>query len=110
MRKDNKILVDLNKVQWARFGFVNQYGQWRDEIPKLTSIRCEPVYPDKPAHYHVQYPGETESQRAKRLGLLDVWNPQLTLKLTANEHLIYTGQKALTLWEVWKAKIYGKNN
>lgn len=108
MRKDNRIIVDLSKCQWSRFGYINQYGQWRDFIPKDTTIRGELIYPDKPALYHPQYPGETEYQRAARLGLIDVWTPKITFKLTANEYLVFTGDKALSMKDAWGARIFKK--
>jgi len=108
MKKDNRIILDLAKCQWSRFGYINQYGQWRDTEQKLPTIRGESIYPDEPAHYHVQYPGETVAERARRLGLIDVWTPQITFKLVANEYIVYTGQRALTMRDAWGARIFKK--
>jgi len=110
MRKDNRIIVDLNKVQWMRFYYVNQYGQTNNTIINFPTIRSSAIYPEQLAAHHPLYPGEAELERAKRLDLLDVWTPVCVLKLTANECLQYTGDKAIAMRDAWQAKIFGKKN
>ena len=108
-KRDNTIVVDLNKVQWAKFYYRNQHGQTKGRTsPLFPTVRLVPIEPAALAHFHPDYPDETEYQRAKRLGILDIWNPELCLKLHSSGYLIYTGDKAITLWKTWSAKIFGK--
>lgn len=106
MKHNNRIIVDLNKVQWATFFYRNQHGQIRTNIPSNVTVRGESVTLSL-AYSHPDYPGETEIERARRLGITDVWTPVLRLKLQANECLEYTGSKAFSLREAWNAKIFG---
>jgi hypothetical protein len=108
MRKDNKIVVDLNKVQWARFYYRNQYGQTKDRLPTYYSVRLAIVNDHERVLWHPDRPIESTFDAAKRLDILDIWQPEITLKLTANEYLIYTGAKAISINECWNAKVFGK--
>jgi hypothetical protein len=51
---------------------------------------------------------ETMLQYAERRGLIYYWYPRLTLQLSNNHSLVYTGDKALELWKAWNAKVFGK--
>jgi hypothetical protein len=107
MKRDNNIVVDLEKCQWAKLVYRNQYGQTRKDVPTWASVRNETLRLYELAYPHPEYPKETELERAERLGLVDEWTPELTLKLTANEYLVYVGDKALSIWKTWNAKIFG---
>lgn len=109
MKPNNRTVLDLNKVQHATFWYVNQYGQTCPVKPILPTVRGRSVSKVMPAYYHPDWPGETEFDRARRLCLLDQWKPVVQFQLTANHNIIYTGKKAMTMWEAWKAKIFGKN-
>lgn len=108
-RKNNKIVCDLNKVQWAEFKYVNQHGGVWYSKPSAITVRGIYYGPEELAVHHPDYPNETAIARAKRLGIVDVWTAKLTLKFSANETLIYTGDKAKDIYKAWCAKIYGKN-
>lgn len=108
LKKDNKIVVDLNKVQFARFYYRNQYGQVRDNLSNSFSVRGESISPVELALFHPDYPGESVLARAFRLRLVDIWQSELLLKLSANHCLIYTGEKAISLWKAWNKKIFSK--
>ena len=109
-RQNNRIVCDLNKVQWAEFSYVNQHGHKTFFKPIHQHVYGVAYYDNELAFYHADYPGETVIQRATRLGILDVWTPQIILKFSANETLIYTGDKAISIHKTWCAKIYGKSN
>jgi len=109
MIKNNRIVVDLNKVQFAHFYYINQWGNKRETLPKdksWFSVRNEPHYKTEMAMYHAQYPSETLYDRAKRLETLDVWMPEIMFKLQANSTLIYTGKKAVAMHKAWNTKIF----
>lgn len=109
-RQNNRIVCDLNKVQWAEFSYVNQHGHKTFFKPVRYSVYGMAYYDNELAFYHADYLGETVIQRAIRLGILDVWTPQIILKFSANETLVYTGEKAISINKIWCSKIYGKSN
>jgi hypothetical protein len=88
--RNNQIVVDLNKVQYADFCYVNQYGNRSYFRTPQKTVRGEPVGGHL-ALFHPNYPTETTEERATRLGLLDIWTSTLYIKLQANASLIYTG-------------------
>lgn len=108
-RRNNRIVCDLNKVQWALFKYQNQYGNETDKFPTEITVFGRVVSPIEKALPHHDYPHELMIERALRLEINDIWTPKLTLKFSANETLIYTGDKAKDIYKVWCAKIYGKN-
>jgi len=114
MKEDNKIIVDLEKCVWVNLVWRNQYGNTSPARPHYKSVRGEIISGINLAYFHPEYPGETELERVERLGLLDVWTPELTLKLQASEYLVYVGDKALKLYDAWNAsysarRIHDKN-
>lgn len=108
MPKNNRIVVDLSKVQWSHFYYRNQHGQVTQLLPKSKTVYGAELVVGELAFYHPDYPFETTSMRALRLGIVDNWIPELKLKLTASEYLIYTGDKAVAIHKEWSARIFGK--
>lgn len=106
--KDNRIVVDLNKVSWSKFGYRNQFGNWRDTIPKQYTSRGEEFDAEATAFDIVTSGQINMLGRAILLKVLDHWQPELHLKVQANAYLIYTGNKAVELNKAWKAKIFKK--
>src|SRR6476469_322548 len=106
--RNNRIVVDLNKVQHAVLNWVNQWGNQKAKKPTFLTVRGEAFDITGLAKPHPLFPGETMGERAVRIGILDVWTPVLHLKLQANNYLIYTGDKALSMNAAWNAKIFGK--
>jgi hypothetical protein len=108
MSENNKI-VDLKKVQWVELRFRNQLGQLVKQLPPTPTASCFALTDDLfcPAIPKLNWPRESLLARAMRKKIVDKWTPVLTLQLTANHSLTYTGEKALTLYKAWCAKIYG---
>lgn len=104
---NNHVVVDLKKVQHANLVWVNQEGMKSQKKPGPTVFGV-PVT-DELALHIPEFPGETLRQRAERRGMLDTWTPRLYLQLSANNNLVYSGPKALSLWQAWKARIFGSN-
>ena len=109
-KRDNKIILDINKAQWCRFYYRNQFGHTRDTKLPHTHFSCNGVvhHREDKAFPHPDYPNEFALGTAIRLGVLDVWIPECMFKVTANACVIYTGDKAITMYDAWKAKIFGK--
>lgn len=97
--------VDFNKVQWADFWYVQQEGITSRTQPTGHTVRG--VSPDGWAAYHPDYPGETMLDRARRLGILDIWTPRCKLTINANKSLHYHGTAAVNIWKAYNAHIYG---
>lgn len=106
--QDNRIVVNLRSVQWARYFYSTASGHSRNTLPHFPTVRGEEISKTKYAHWHLEYPLETEYERAVRLGILDVWIPTLRMKLSASSYLIFTGKKAKSLWKEWNRIHYGK--
>lgn len=109
LRRDNRIIVDLNKCQFARFYYRNQHGHTRNTLPDGTTYGGRTVRPDEMALFHPDYPSEFLVHRLQRRGIPpDVWVPEVLFKLSANHCLIYTGDKAVSLWKAWGEKVFNK--
>ena len=105
--KDNCIVVDLSKVQWAKFGYRNQHGDFR------------PVSPVGPTVFNQSF---CESERVFMSGndplsmidyamhnnLLDRWIQEVKFKVTANVTLTYTGEKAVSLYKAFCERQFNK--
>jgi len=104
MRQDNRIVCDLNKVQWARFYYKNQYSDKVNVKPTKPTVNACEFDPDE---MHIT---GTQSLMAYAHAnqLLDVWTPHVYLKVTANESLLYSGDKALSIWKEWNRRIFKK--
>ena len=104
---DNRCVVDLNKVQAARFGYRSSCGcYWRDTLPSGATNHNVPISSDLLAY--PPWEGKTMLQAAVERGLCDKWIPFLTLELTANRHKHFTGEKAKSLWKEWNRRIFKK--
>lgn len=113
MRNNNNIIVDLSKVSFAELNYVCH------SLGRTYKRNKEPTEPTVNGHefdceekrYHnnsIEPIGETMLDYATRRGILDHWYLELSLQLTANQKLIYTGQKALDIWAAWKNKVFNK--
>jgi hypothetical protein len=106
----DRIVCALPKAIWADlFWRCNATGCVRDSRPQSPTVNGEIVGDDLAGHLD-QFPGETMRQRAERRGLIDVWTPVFMVQFSASQTLRYTGKKALSIWEAWRAMQFGKKN
>ena len=110
MKQDNKIIVDINKVQWARLYYRNQHGDYRNCRPDYATVFNQAFLPEAYIHHVGVKPNDIKTmiEHAQEHKLLDVWTLVLRLKLTANEYLEYTGNKAESIYKAWCEKIFKK--
>lgn len=108
-RRDNRIVVSLKHVQYARFYYENQHGQKRVDCSYRDHFSVRNEWHTKKETV-VNGKGQLLYEYARERGLLDVWTPTLYLQLTANHALIYTGPKAVSLWEAWRAMQFKKKH
>ena len=101
---NNRIVCDLNKAQWAHYGYTNQHGQ---KIPIL------PIGPT--VHgclFEVDAKHMTEEctmlEYATKQHILDRWTPYVKFQFSANHSLTYTGDKAKAVWKEWGRRIFKK--
>lgn len=99
---NNRIVVDLKKVAYARFFYRNQWGDIMALKPLLDTVYGQAIHASKCAYpLDDRYPFETMLERAKRINSLDVWKPVLHLRLSAADVLEFRGDKAISLWKAW---------
>lgn len=108
MRKNNRIVVDLSKVAYAELHWVTHC------LGTTYRRHSEPVYDTVNGHEfdynetRILGNAETMYQYAVRRNLIDEWHPELILQLSNSHSLVYTKDKALSLWKAWRAKQFGK--
>ena len=108
MKSHNRIVVDLNKVQYCEYYYENQHGQRRFTKPKF-SVHGQIRDPNEMAFGNTSTTKRrTLRELAKELGIVDVWTPRVRLQLTANHSLVYTGDKAVSMWNEWSKRIFNK--
>jgi hypothetical protein len=104
----NRTVLDLNKVQWAKFFWQNQYGDIKTYKPKKPTLYGCTIDTDS---FCMAREGETRekvSDRIKRLGREDRWFPTVVFQLAANHNVTFTGDKANIMWQAWGEKIFNK--
>ena len=109
-KQNNRIVVDLNKVAYASLLFVTDNNGVRYERYKMLNeqymfsingviyVKEEKLFGTDKYLYDV----------AKKRNSLDIWYPELTLQLSCSHKLVYTGDKALSIWKAWNTKQFGK--
>lgn len=99
----NRIVVDLNKVQFGKFYYRNQHGQTSELKPKFSVHGCT----HNPTDY-AYIPGEkvTLKEHADKLGITDVWTPECKFQFSANHSVVYKGDKAKSMWKEWSRRIF----
>lgn len=105
MKTNNRTVFNKRHVQYADYYYRNQYGGV-SSVAHKHSHRGQPYLPDSIAFGW----SKTMEQQALRLNIKDIWTPEcrLTLTLTANKSLVFTGDKATSIWKDWCAGIFGK--
>ncbi len=107
--KNNKIVIDINKVQYAWRSWETRSGYKRKEKPTKPTVHGQEFDCDAPA-YAGLLTGivRTMLERAVSLGILDTWTPCTTFEFAANHRVIFTGDKAEVMWKAWNEKIFNK--
>ena len=109
MTKDNRIILDLNKVQYARFFYRNQYGHTTNTLPDKPSVRGMVFDPDAiRLTATTRESKETLITYAHRMKLLDVWVPIVQFQVQANHRVEYSSDKAVAMYKAWNQKIFKK--
>jgi len=104
--KDNRIVIDLSKVQWARFGWRNQHGDFRHIKPNVPTVYNQAFNPIERAFMCPN--NMTMLDYAMHNHLLDIWTQEVKFKVTANTTLTYTGDKAVSLYKAFCERQFNK--
>lgn len=98
-------IISLDKVIVAHLFYRNQHGL---TSPKpMLSANGSTFEPTSYGRYHFQYTHETMLERARRLDIIDKWTPVLKVKMQGGVRQEFTGERALSIWEAFKAKEFG---
>jgi hypothetical protein len=108
-----KIIVDLNKVQYAKFYWENQIGQRVNKKPRQAThfgaiCSKDIMMPELTLADGRVFERESMYERAKRLKLFDVWTPTIILQFAANHTITYTGKQAQSIWKEWNRRQFNK--
>ncbi len=103
--KDNRIICDLSKVQWARFGYRNQHGNFRNIKPSVPTVHNQ-VFATSDRVFGMS--GLSMLDYAMQNHLLDIWTPEVRFKVTANCTLTYVGDKAVSLYKAFCERQFNK--
>lgn len=103
-------IIALDKVILAQLVWRNQYNtitfNHKPCSPTVNGCKVNEEY----AMYHHDYPFETTFERAKRLDLIDRFVPVFIAKAQGGIRYEVLGQRALNLWDAWKAIQFNKHN
>jgi hypothetical protein len=103
-----RTVVDLNKVQYARFFYENQHGDC-SPIKLKHSVFGVSYNPNTIAfNPYTTGPEETMEERSTRLKIKDHWRPVVRLQFAANHTVGYTGPRALSIWKEWNKRQFKK--
>jgi len=105
-----QLTIDLNAVSHMRFFYRQQEGIER-RTKLLQSVHGENLKDkdDFAFPYLMEYPGETRIERARRMGILDIWTAVCVYQFRNNHSIEFTGQQAIKKRNAYNYHIYGKS-
>lgn len=110
LKNDNNKIVDLAKVAYTHSYWTNLEDNLHVKSkPKVPTVGGSSF--DTHAYaipWLLEYPLETNLERAFRLGILDVWTPCCVVQLSNGHSLRYTGKKALSIDKAFRERVFKK--
>jgi len=103
-------IINFKLVQYASMHYENQFGEMIRNKPKGRTIYggLKVVDDSEAIPYYMDYPNETQLERARRLGIIDQWRPIVVFTYSSNKTVCFTGEKAKSMWEGWSKYIFDK--
>ena len=89
--------IDITKVLFARFHWVNQHNEELDKHP-----------PDGVRTDHAKIIPKEFLAKKLQLGYVDEWRPRIVFTFPATQTVTFYDERALKLWELWNAHVYSK--
>lgn len=103
-----KTVFDWRKVSYVRFWWEDEEGNRRDKQPKGPTLHGRDVDPQERLHPR---PGETQGpllvEFARERKALGHWTAKAKLQMSGSHALRFSGEKAVSLWSAWNARIFG---
>ena len=99
---DLQTLPNLRRARYAHFGYENQFGDFKDELPSW------PTYHGSKIDMTEKVLGSEELliDRMMKVGSIDTWKAHIELHFTKHDVLVFEGDKAEKLWTAWKGIVY----
>lgn len=111
---NNKVVIDLKKVQHGRQYWKDQWNNSRGYPPEKEALYIYGMKqgnPDQAAFPVVEnHSKETLRQRAKRCNAESQWVVHVAFELAANHRVVFSGTKAALMWKAWNAYIFAKRD
>lgn len=103
-------LIPFSKIVKAELIWVNQFNNivLRSK-PPCPTVSGVPILEKEYAAYHEAYPLETLTERARRLDLLDRFEPVFKAFLYSGHRYEVAGKKAIEMWAGYRAFVFGKS-
>jgi hypothetical protein len=96
-------VINFRSVQYAKFGYRNQDGDFRTTKPKFVTVHNSYIDADTKL-----FGGDNALVKAQARGLIDIWTPWLRLVFTANKHLVFKGERAVKTFAAFRAVTFKK--
>jgi len=97
------LVLDLTKCQWATLYWKSKSGYTCPVKPLEPTVHGMMFNP-----YDKHISGVYLLDYAIANKLIDIWYPVCTFQLSANHTVTYTGDKAISMYDTWKAKIFSQ--
>lgn len=118
-KRNNHLVVDLNKAAYAWFYWRNQFGEVRRLKPTKPSCHGMTFNPDETVTLCINNDGPFEGRElpppkvtllklATIRNTLDYWTPVVRFRMSCADVLEFTGDKAQSLWKAWNEKQFKK--
>lgn len=103
-------IISIDKIIAAKLTYINQHNNFSlHRKPSVPTVHGT-IIPDGYAAYHADYPFETALERASRLDIIDHWLPNLYIRMQGGVRLTFTGDRAISIWEAYKAREFSSKS
>jgi len=102
------LVLDMNKVAYATFKWVNGKGSERLECPDQPTVNGQEVTESDMAPATSIRPRESMLARARSRGLLDTWTALCIFQFSNSHSLTFKDKEAIELWGAWKGHIFNR--
>jgi len=109
LRTNNHAILDLGKVAYANFYYTTVKGYTTRLKPAKPTVHGCAFDPEaKVFGMGESKGGITMMDYALLNDLLDRWIPTVRFQLSNSHVIVYTGEKAVSMYEAWKSRIFKK--
>lgn len=109
LKSNNSAILDLGKVAYANFYYSTSKGYSCRLKPTQPTVHGCAFDPDaRVVGFGDKKEGITMMDYALLNDLLDVWIPEVRFQLSNSHSIVYTGEKAESMYKAWKERIFNK--